>query len=134
MTPELERVNAIAAECGAVSYTPPPLRAVRGLSFSFEALGQFVALIERGAHRIPAPTAAPAPEIKMAGIAIDAWKLPVFSKRLTNAGFTYEQKPGLDPGTYILKVPAALVDLQQLAQVCLAANTEAARTRKPHGN
>lgn len=31
----------IARECGATSYSPPPLRAVRGLSFTFDQLTAF---------------------------------------------------------------------------------------------
>jgi len=38
------------------------------------------------------------------GIAIDAWKLPIFKRVLTNAGYTFTKNPGLTADTLLLKV------------------------------
>lgn len=38
------------------------------------------------------------------GIALDDWKLPVFRKRLTEAGYEYEDAGSFTPGTTILTV------------------------------
>ena len=35
----------MAEEVGAVSYSPPPMRAVRGVSFTFEQLDAFAELV-----------------------------------------------------------------------------------------
>ena len=47
----------LARECGATPFTPPPLRAVRGVSFTFDQLDAFAArvLAEAGASAEPAP-------------------------------------------------------------------------------
>lgn len=34
-------VQALANECGAIAYSPPPMRAVRGVSFTYEQLEAF---------------------------------------------------------------------------------------------
>lgn len=39
-----------------------------------------------------------------AGIAVDNWKLPVFRKRLTDAGYAYTDAGGLTHDTTILTV------------------------------
>lgn len=59
-----------------------------------------------------------------AGIAIDDWKLPIFERHLTQAGYAYTQGPGLSSGTLLLKVTTE--NAQALHAVVLAANTEAA--------
>lgn len=63
--------------------------------------------------------------MKRAGIAIDSWKLAIFQRHLTAAGYTVEKRPGLTtPDTLMLQVMTD--DLEALAKVVRAANTEAA--------
>lgn len=66
-----------------------------------------------------------------AGIAIDDWKLPMFSKALVDAGFKYEQGPGLTQGTYMLRVEYESSQTQHLAQVVHAANKACAKVKRP---
>lgn len=40
----------------------------------------------------------------IAGIAVDDWKLPIFRKRLEEAGFSYEDAGALTHGTTMLRV------------------------------
>lgn len=64
-----------------------------------------------------------------AGIVIDRWKLPIFTRRLKEAGFSYEEVGALVPDTLTLIV---ITDKPQaLGQVVLAANKEAAKTGAP---
>lgn len=65
-----------------------------------------------------------------AGIAVDAWKLPIFERRLKAAGHTFTNHGELMPGVLLLRVDTD--NGQALAQLCLAANTEAARTGAPN--
>lgn len=44
MTTKLD-VIALAREAGASSFTPPPMRAVRGVSMTFEQIEAFAALV-----------------------------------------------------------------------------------------
>lgn len=62
-------------------------------------------------------------------IAIDSWKLRTFTRRLTKAGYTYEQTPGLTADTLHLFVVTD--DKDALQAVVVAANNEAARVGKP---
>ena len=64
-----------------------------------------------------------------AGIAIDAWKLPIFERHLTQAGYAFEQGPGLTADTLLLSVTTDAV--YALSVVLRAANTEAAMMGKP---
>lgn len=68
-------------------------------------------------------------ETKMlkAGIAIDAWKLPIFKRHLSKAGYTFEQAPGLTADTLTLTVLTA--SAKELEVVVRAANTEAKKGR-----
>jgi hypothetical protein len=59
-----------------------------------------------------------------AGIAIDNWKLPIFDRHLTQAGYTYKKGPGLTKCTMFLQVKTD--DPKALEIVVRAANTEAA--------
>lgn len=59
-----------------------------------------------------------------AGIAIDDWKLPIFDRHLSRAGYTYEKHPGLTADTMTLIVLTE--DAKALEGVVMAANTEAA--------
>jgi len=40
----------------------------------------------------------------IAGIVIDAYKLPVFKRHLDAAGYSYDEHPGLTEGTLLLRV------------------------------
>lgn len=51
-------VRKLAELYGAVSYSPPPLRAVRGVSFTFEQLDQFVIGVQHAARSSELNTAA----------------------------------------------------------------------------
>lgn len=57
--------------------------------------------------------------LKRAGIAIDAWKLDVFKRRLTEAGYAHRVRPGVTADTLIISVPytdqAALQKIVQAA-------------------
>lgn len=62
-----------------------------------------------------------------AGIVIDKWKLPIFSRRLKEAGFAYEEVGSLTSDSLTLVVVTD--NAQALGQAVLAANKEAAQTR-----
>lgn len=64
-----------------------------------------------------------------AGIVIDDWKLSIFERHLTQAGYAYKQGPGLTQGTLLMTVRTGNMDALQ--SVIRAANTEAARTGAP---
>jgi hypothetical protein len=64
--------------------------------------------------------------MKTAAIAIDAWKLPIFERRLTQAGYSFTNAGTLVPGTLILSVSTE--NLDALAEVVQAASAEAAMT------
>ena len=59
-----------------------------------------------------------------AGIAIDKWKLPVFDRHLSEAGYTYKKGPGLTKDTLFLKVK--FDDLKAFETLVRAANEDAA--------
>lgn len=61
--------------------------------------------------------------LKIAGIAIDDWKLPIFHQFLTEAGYGYTQRKGIAPSTIFLTVSTE--DLDALQKVVFAANAEA---------
>ena len=60
-------------------------------------------------------------------IAIDDWKLPVFERHLTEAGYAFEKGPGVTPDTLTLTVLTSAV--LALGAVIQAANTEARKSR-----
>lgn len=64
-----------------------------------------------------------------AAIAIDAWKLDIFERRLGQAGYAFENAGALTTGTLVLKVSTD--NLSALGEVVKAANAEAARTGAP---
>jgi hypothetical protein len=68
--------------------------------------------------------------LKKAGVIIDRWKLPIFERRFKDAGFTYENKGEIAADVLSLMVEVPDGTAQRLAQVILAAQTEAARTKK----
>jgi hypothetical protein len=64
-----------------------------------------------------------------AGIAVDDWKLPVFRRRLTEAGYTYEDAGPLTGAVTLLKVETDnLLKLKATLEECQA---ECAKTGKP---
>lgn len=68
--------------------------------------------------------------MRKAGIAIDAWKLPIFERHLA-VNYSFRNCGALTEGTLLLQVEMPEGSLQALAQVVLAANNEAARTGRP---
>lgn len=44
------------------------------------------------------------------GIVVDDWKLPIFKKKLDDAGYSYTETPGLISETSLLKVEDAEVE------------------------
>lgn len=67
--------------------------------------------------------------VKKCAIAIDTWKLPIFSRILVEKGYHYTEGPGLTSGTLLLYVHTD--NAQALAQTVLACNKEAAKKGKP---
>lgn len=59
-----------------------------------------------------------------AAIAIDNWKLPIFTRHLNQSGYAFENKGQFTADTLILHVETD--NAEALGAVCLAANTEAA--------
>jgi len=57
-------------------------------------------------------------------IAIDDWKLDIFDKALTDAGYTYVKNPGVTRDTLLLSVETD--NIPRLAQVVKMANEKAA--------
>lgn len=64
-----------------------------------------------------------------AGVALDDWKLPVFRRRLTEAGYDYEDKGEVTPGTTLLHVQ--FTDQEHLRRVLEDAADECKRQGKP---
>jgi hypothetical protein len=68
-----------------------------------------------------------------AGIVIDAWKLPIFDRHLSDAGYTYTKHPGPSLGftadTLLLKV--ACESAVALEPIVRSANAAAAAEGKP---
>lgn len=63
-----------------------------------------------------------------AGIALDDWKLPVYRRRLTAAGYTYEDAGELIIGITVLTVEYA--DEKHLKNVLEVAERECQRSRQ----
>ena len=57
-----------------------------------------------------------------AGIAVDNWKLPIFRKRLTEAGFIYEDGGDLFGNCTLLMVETD--DVERLEKVIRKSNSE----------
>lgn len=64
-----------------------------------------------------------------AAIAIDDWKLPIFERRLSQAGYEFKNAGLLTAHCLILSVETE--NAEALAGVIKAANTEAAMTGAP---
>lgn len=63
-----------------------------------------------------------------AAIAIDDWKLPIFERHLSKAGYTFEQLPGVTGDSLFLMVNS--LSFKDLEKVVRAANTEARKSRQ----
>lgn len=61
-----------------------------------------------------------------AAIVIDAWKLSIFERHLSQAGYAYEKGAGITAGTLSLYVVTE--NVEALAVVTKAASVEAAKT------
>jgi hypothetical protein len=64
---------------------------------------------------------------KIAGVAIDDWKLEIFKKHLDAAGYKYEEPVQFTPGTLILKVRYKWA--HELQPIIEAAQRECAQNR-----
>ena len=65
--------------------------------------------------------------MQKAGIMLDDWKLPIFKKSLDDAGFQYEQSPGITEDTILLTVETD--DLYALSLVVKKMNDKAAKSK-----
>lgn len=70
----------------------------------------------------------PLPKKKIAGIAMDAWKLPIFERHLNEAGYAIKNCGALIGDTLLLQVETD--DVKALEIVVRAANAEAALEAK----
>lgn len=68
-------------------------------------------------------------ELKKAGVALNDWKLPVFKQVFDEAGYSYEQKPGLVPDSVTLMVEYIEEDINRLEKTVRKANKQAAKKR-----
>jgi hypothetical protein len=69
--------------------------------------------------------------VAKAGIAIDNWKLPIFERHLTKAGYAFKWTPGLTEDTGILTVEVSrATEIALLHPIVKAANDEAAKTKR----
>lgn len=67
-----------------------------------------------------------------AGIVIDNWKLPIFERHLTKAGYAYKWTPGFTKDSGVLTVELSRpTEAATLHPIVKAANDEAARTGAP---
>lgn len=67
-----------------------------------------------------------------AGIVIDNWKLPIFERHLTKAGYAYKWTPGFTKDCGVLTVELSRpTEAATLHPIVKAANDEAARTGAP---
>ena len=82
--------------------------------------------LRRHYKKLPSGISVYRSQIAQAAIAIDKWKLPIFTRHLKQSGYLYDQMPGLTPDTYLLTVDTP--NVAALAQVIKAANTEATET------
>ena len=67
-----------------------------------------------------------------AGIAIDDWKLSIFDRHLSQAGYSYEKGPGVTSDTLFLTVTTD--DAAALEKVVRSANIEAAARKGNHND
>jgi hypothetical protein len=62
------------------------------------------------------------------GVVLDAWKLPIFERRLAAEHVVYEKSPVLSNDTMALFIETS--DPQKIQRIARAANDEAAITKK----
>ena len=65
-------------------------------------------------------------QTRKAAVVIDNWKLPIFERHLLASGYQFNKADGLTPSSMVLSVQTT--NLQALALIVKAANTEAAMT------
>jgi hypothetical protein len=65
-----------------------------------------------------------------AAVVIDAWKLPIFTRHLKEAGFSYEERGPLTPEGKELTLTVDTPSREKLEPVIIAAQTECARTKR----
>ncbi len=68
-------------------------------------------------------------QVRKAGIAIDAWKLPIYERHLKQSGYAFTNHGELTKGTLLLRVDTT--NLTALGEAIRAAAAEAARTGAP---
>lgn len=66
---------------------------------------------------------------RMAGIVIDPWKLAIFTRHLNQAGYAFINDGNVSDEALALRVETT--NLEALAGVVTAANTECRRTGRP---
>lgn len=66
--------------------------------------------------------------MKTAAVIIEKWKLQIFEKHLNEAGYSYEQKPGITADTLILSVSYEWV--AELQPIIESAQKECAMEKK----
>jgi len=66
-------------------------------------------------------------DMKKVGITIDNWKLKIFKKYLKEAGYEFEQHPGLTQ--FIMLLTVKTDDINKLGKVVKKANDAAARSK-----
>ena len=64
-----------------------------------------------------------------AGIAIDPWKLSIFERHLTQAGYVYTLAGS--SASEFMTISVVTENVEALGEVVKAANSEAAKTGKP---
>lgn len=66
--------------------------------------------------------------MKKAAVIIEKWKLPIFTKKLRDAGYSYDTVPSITEGTYTLIVQYEIA--AELQPVVEAAQAECAAKKK----
>ena len=64
-----------------------------------------------------------------AGIVIDRWKLPIFTRHLKEAGFSYEEVGGLTDDSLVLTVHCGTELRDKLQRSVVAATVECKNTK-----
>ena len=67
--------------------------------------------------------------MKKVGIVIDKWKLKIFAKVITEAGYEFEQGPGITKDTYNLYIEIPDDEVQKLTDIINVANNRAAKSK-----
>lgn len=67
--------------------------------------------------------------LRKIAVVIDPWKLEIFQRHLTQAGYAFKNAGHLSEESLLLRVDTT--NPEALSHVVRAANTEAARTGKP---